>query len=121
MKRLIACSLLTFAIPAAHSAELLCTGTGFAAVGSFENKVVVRFDPATTKLSLKTLNGWAEGTVRAEPDLYLGQISTESGLKYWINLHRYTGEFFLARVGVDGQVVGPAEFTGTCKSAERKF
>ena len=59
--------------------------------------------------------------MRVEPDLYLGHIYTQTGFKYWINLHRYSGEFYLGLANEKDEAVGRAEFTGTCVRTERKF
>ena len=121
MKYLFASILLIAAMAPAHAADLLCTGTTFGNGLSFENKLVVQFDASTLKLSASTNNGWADDTVRATPDIYLGYIYTESGIKYWINFHRYTGEFYMGLSDEGDRGIGKPEFNGFCKHAERKF
>lgn len=121
MKCLVACTLLTAAMPAAQAAELLCTGSSFGNGMTIENTIVVRLDTTSLNLSANTLNGWAEGVVRADPDLYLGHIYTQAGVKYWINLHRYTGDFYMGLADANDKGIGKPEFNGTCKRTERKF
>lgn len=113
--------LLIATMSAANAADLLCSGTAFVNGERYETKSVVRLDATSLKLSASTNNGWAEGVVRATPDIYLGYIYTQNGTKYWINFHRYTGEFFLGLSDEGDKAIGRPEFDGICKHAERKF
>lgn len=121
MRRVFLCFLASSICGAASSNELLCAGKGWMKGQEYEQTAVFRLDPTTLKTSVQTYNGMASGTATAQPDLYLGMLSTSVGRQYWFNLHRYTGELYYGLTSPTGAPDGKAEFLGTCKRAERKF
>lgn len=119
MNRMLIGAVLAMVATGVNAEDLFCSGTSYHRLGSTERSVVVQFDPSTLKLATSTFNGWAEGTMRATPELYLGYLHSSSGARYWINFNRYTGEFLLGPSGDD--VDKKMEFVGFCRRAERQF
>jgi len=121
MKALFLLSVL-FLVPTTASADdLLCTGIGWAGSREFEATVVFRLNQETLEASVNTHNGLASGIAKAQPDLYLGELLTEQGVRYWFNLHRYSGELYFGLNAEDGRAIGKGEFLGTCERARPKF
>lgn len=106
---------------AARADDFLCTGTSWLKGESYGATTVFHLEPKTLLASVATYNGRASGVAKMEPDLYMGLLVTASGVEYWFNLHRYTGELYYGTNDKSGAPIGRGEFVGKCEPAKPKF
>lgn len=118
--RLLAAATLLACTPTAVAAELYCEGESFSGEIAARSSIVFTLDAENAWANVETHSGIAEGPIQVTSRLYVGTLRTPSGVNYWFNLNRFTGELILGPMSSEPRM-DRIEFSGVCNERHRKF
>ena len=119
MRRLFFASAALLASGSAGALDLLCDATLPAPSAEQRLSITIRIDQRTGESELFTPGGMARGTLQETKEDFKGEVVDSSGLRSWLYVNRYEGNFVLAPIPTtDG---AKARMWGNCAPAVQRF